>query len=495
MGFFDRAERERVIDKRMAEVKAAAQKRRAEETDQTGAFSEEYPEEEGVGKALPEGYKTSQTEVNTDDFSFNLDPSHQSDRDEEFDPEAVSFNTDPSHQNENYKADEEESEEEGAEEDAEDDTPEYYAKYGNYKVPREDQLSNLAFVGPLFDFMSGATLKESGLVKGVAESGFAAGEDFYQTVAATKEHLATPEGTRHGRVISRVLSGNPIFQFVRNASSALDLATGISDWARGKSEEAYGGEAQTAEEFNPDDFSFNTDASPQSDEEAAPAPKGTVAYDSAPEGTVAHNTQQMYSSMGETGAQDEVTALALQVAPAMIYLESRGNPQAKNDPSHYYGKKNSASAQGLFQFIDTTWEETLDKHAPEYKHLSGEEKYDLKLSDVNLHARMGLRFTEDNIRALKKRGVPLEPAAVYTAHFLGLGGTRSFYRNLKKNPEGNITEWLSEDGVNNNPGLTMTNGKPHSTEEFRKRVEKVIELRRLQSLGMANSEVTSLDLW
>ncbi len=190
-----------------------------------------------------------------------------------------------------------------------------------------------------------------------------------------------------------------------------------------------------------------------------------------------------------------MTALALQVAPAMIYLESRGNPQAKNDKTHYYGKPKSASAQGLFQFIDKTWIATLDKHAPKYKHLSNQEKYDLKLSDVNLHARMGLRFTEDNIRALKKMGVPLEPAAVYTAHFLGLGGTRSFYRNLKKNPEGNITEWLSEDGVNNNPGLTMTNGKPHSTEEFRKRVEKVMELRRLQSLGMASSEVTSLDLW
>ena len=484
MGFF---ERERVIDKRMAEVKAAAQERRAEEdarladeedarlADEEDANGESQEDAEsrlhhtdGQGGVYEPPVGTG-TIVNVDEEGV----------DKAFNPDDFSFNADSSHQNENHKADEEESEGEGAEEDAEDDTTEYYdSKFGNYKVPREDQWSNLAFVGPLFDFMSGATLKESGLVKGAAESGFAASEDFLQAGATIKEHLATPEGTRHGRVISRATAANPVFQFVRNASSALDLATGISDWARGESEEAYGGEAQTAEAS--EEAEKGTDA-----EVAAPAPKGTVAY----------NTQKIYSSLGETGEKDEVTALALQVAPAMIYLESRGNPQAKNDPSHYYGKKNSASAQGLFQFIDTTWEETLDKHAPEYKHLSGQEKYDLKLGDVNLHARMGLRFTEDNIRALKKRGVPLEPAAVYTAHFLGLGGARSFYRNLKENPNGNITEWLSEDGVNNNPGLTMTNGKPHSTEEFRKRVEKVIELRRLQSLGMSNSEVTSLDLW
>tara|TARA_R110002074_G_scaffold2937_4_gene16149 strand:+ start:1404 stop:2876 length:1473 start_codon:yes stop_codon:yes gene_type:complete len=489
MGFFDRAERERVIDKRMAEVKAAAQKRRAEETDQTGAFSEEYPEEEGVGKALPEGYKTSQTEFNPDDFSYNTDPSLQSDRDEEFNPDDFSYNTDPSLQSDRDEVETKKTPEDAAEDAAEDDTTEYYdTTFGHYEAPRKDQLRNLAFVGPLLDYMGGSTLEESGLVKGVAESAFAAGEDVFQTVAGAKEHLATPEGTRHGRVISRVLSSNPIFQFVRGVNQAWDLGQDISDWARGKSEEAYGGEAQTAEEFNPDDFSYNTDPSLQSDrdEEVATAPKGTVAY----------NTQQIYSDMGETGAQDDVTALALKVAPAMIYLESRGNPKAMFDKTHYYGSKESkGSAGGLFQFVDRTWEETLDKHAPEYMHLSGQEKNDLKLNDVKLHARMGLRFTEDNIRALKKMGVPLEPAAVYTAHFLGLRGATRFYRNLKENPNGNITEWLSEAGVNNNPGLTMTKGKPHSTKEFYNRVKKVMEARRIQSLGDGNSQVTSLDLW
>ncbi len=489
MGFFDRAERERVIDKRMAEVKAAAQKRRAEETGQTGAFSEEYPEEGGVGKALPEGYKTSQPEFNPDDFSYNTDPSLQSDEEEEFDPNAVSFNTDPSLQSDKDEVETKKTPEDAAEDAAEDDTTEYYdTTFGHYEAPRKDQLRNLAFVGPLLDYMGGSTLEESGLVKGVAESAFAAGEDVFQTVAAAKEHLATPEGARHGRIISRATPFNPIFQFVRGVNQAWDLGQDISDWARGKSEEAYGGEAQTAEEFDPNDFSYNTDPSLQSDkdEEVATAPKGTVAY----------NTQQIYSDMGETGAQDEVTALALQVAPAMIYLESRGNPKAMFDKTHYYGSKESkGSAGGLFQFIDTTWEETLDKHAPEYMHLSGQEKNDLKLNDVKLHARMGLRFTEDNIRALKKMGVPLEPAAVYTAHFLGLGGATRFYRNLEENPNGNITEWLSEAGVNNNPGLTMTNGKPHSTKEFYNRVKKVMEARRIQSLGDGNSPVTSLDLW
>jgi len=356
MGFFDRAERERVIDKRMAEVKAAAQKRRAEETDQTGAFNAEYPEEGGVGKALPEDYKTSQTEFNPDDFSFNTDASLQSDKDEEFDPNAVSFNTDPSLQSDRDEVETKKTPEDAAE----DDTTEYYdTTFGNYEVPRKDQLRNLAFVGPLLDYMGGSTLEESGLVKGVAESAFAAGEDVFQTVARAKEHLATPEGTRHGRVISRSLSGNPIFQFVRGVSQAADLGKGISDWARGESEEAYGGPAQISEEFNPDDFTFKTPDSRTKVLGEKKPEKGTAsayAYshdDGTPIGALSQKSES-----GEDGKPLKLSSTGLGGIDAISF--GRGDPGGKSYGRHQFmtrmikGKDGKLTRTGRYNPADST---------------------------------------------------------------------------------------------------------------------------------------------
>ena len=392
--------------------------------------------------------------------------------DKAFNPDDFSFNTDSSHQNENYKADEEESEEEGAEEDAEDDTTEYYdSKFGNYKVPREDQWSNLAFVGPLFDFMSGATLKESGLVKAAAESAFAAGEDFYQTAAATKEHLATPEGTRHGRVISRVLSDNPIFQFVRGTSQALDLGNSISDWARGKSEEAYGGAAETTavstetadspteepteEPTDWDDFYLRySRRTAAADWEELPDNYSREEHEreiARPQGSFMDDDKwydERYDSSGKKRSREDIirrqraegygvdntypSDSPTEEAEAPVIDKASERPYKKAAEAYIgpmqkvesFGGKSDASnpissAYGASQFTKGTWMGMIKKYRPDLMEGKTKEEVLALRSNYKLDYEMVVRFTEENAAKLDRLGYELTKRNLYLMHFAG----------------------------------------------------------------------------
>ena len=305
MGFFDRAERERIIDKRMAEVEAEAQKRRAER------LAAEQPVVEKVPEAAPEPVAESEPEeVPAAVVPEEPAPIPTTRLEDTPDGESGSYIKAP-------------QDEVGAEVETK-KTPEEEGRYGyllgGKKIPIEDQHSNLAFVGPLFDYLGGSTLKESGLVKGAEESALAVGEDVAQTAAAIRTHLDTPKGTKHGRVASRVLSVNPVFQFVRGVSTAVDLGKGISDWARGKSEEAYGGEAQTVE------------ASEEAEKGTASASASAYAYahpDGTPIGSIAQGSES-----GEDGKPLKLSSTGLGGIDAISF--GRGDPGGKSYGRHQF---------------------------------------------------------------------------------------------------------------------------------------------------------------
>ncbi|MEM1149077.1 MAG: LPD38 domain-containing protein [Pseudomonadota bacterium] len=104
-----------------------------------------------------------------------------------------------------------------------------------------------------------------------------------------------------------------------------------------------------------------------------------------------------------------------------IQRESAGRADAKNPRS---------SAEGLGQFIDSTWLATVRQHAPEVANdKSDAEILALKTDDspggVAFQRRMLAAFTDDNARGLAAAGVDVTPGNLYLAHFLGLGGARA----------------------------------------------------------------------
>lgn len=339
MGFFDRAERERVIDKRMAEVKAAAQKRRAEETDQTGAFSEEYPEEGGVGKALPEDYKTSQTEFNPNDFTFKTDPSLQSDKDEEFDPNAVSFNTDPSLQSDR--------DEEFNPDDFSFNT-DASLQSDRDEASAQDQYRNLAGPAAIFRYVRGeGTLTDA--ASGVGESVLAAAEDAGQAAVAAREASQTSEGQRISRAAGRLglWSSTPIGRFLGAVGTAMGVGEAVGgairEHRKGKAEEAYGGAAQTAE-------------AAEASEEAEKGTASAYAYshdDGTPIGALSQKSES-----GADGKPLKLSSTGLGGIDAISF--GRGDPGGKSYGRHQFmtrmikGKDGKLTRTGRYNPADST---------------------------------------------------------------------------------------------------------------------------------------------
>lgn len=126
--------------------------------------------------------------------------------------------------------------------------------------------------------------------------------------------------------------------------------------------------------------------------------------------------------------------------------ESSLNPKAQASTS---------SARGLFQFIDSTWLEVVDKHGSKHgldaaaASISRDSKGRpvvndpaqraaiLKLrDDPYISGLMAGELAQDNAAKLQQElGREAKPAELYMAHFLGAGGAATFLSGLEENPD------------------------------------------------------------
>ncbi|HYD30367.1 MAG TPA: hypothetical protein VEB64_05855 [Azospirillaceae bacterium] len=117
-------------------------------------------------------------------------------------------------------------------------------------------------------------------------------------------------------------------------------------------------------------------------------------------------------------------------------------------------KAATSSATGLYQFIDSTWLNTIAQHGAEHglghyaaaiKHRDGRafvadpdmrrEILDLR-KDPKISAQMAAEFTRDNQEYLEQTvGGAIGSTELYLAHFLGAGGAAKFLQGLRKDAE------------------------------------------------------------
>ncbi len=93
--------------------------------------------------------------------------------------------------------------------------------------------------------------------------------------------------------------------------------------------------------------------------------------------------------------------------PMLSKIESNDRP---------YVKAQSSSASGLYQFIRATWIGEGGRWGPDMALAFG----GLKPSVEEQLAR-AKTFTEKNASALRAKGIPINKASLYAAHFLGAG--------------------------------------------------------------------------
>jgi hypothetical protein len=146
----------------------------------------------------------------------------------------------------------------------------------------------------------------------------------------------------------------------------------------------------------------------------------------------------------------------------------------------------TSSARGLFQFIDSTWLETVRDHGA--KH--GLADYAQKIStgsdgkprvldpdarrdilslrdDPRIASAMAAEYARSNQQILAREfGVDVKKVDLYLGHFLGAGGATKFLAALKDNPAQNAAALLPEAAAANKGVFYSAEGNPRTLGEI-----------------------------
>lgn len=138
------------------------------------------------------------------------------------------------------------------------------------------------------------------------------------------------------------------------------------------------------------------------------------------------------SSNADTGnpIQDTVNRI--------IGYESKNNPNAKNEKS---------TAEGLGQFIDSTWVYMVRKYRPDIAKGKTDEQLKTLKRDPALSREMTTRYVEENSALLKKHGFPVNVRNLYVMHFLGSGEGPKL---LRADPNQPVSSFISAQSINAN---------------------------------------------
>lgn len=145
------------------------------------------------------------------------------------------------------------------------------------------------------------------------------------------------------------------------------------------------------------------------------------------------------SSKAETGnpVHDAVSRI--------IGYESKNNPIAKNKKS---------TAEGLGQFIDSTWFYMVRKYRPDIANGKTNAQLKALKRDPALSREMTTRYVEENAALLKKHGFPVNVRNLYVMHFLGSGEGPKL---LRADPNQPVSSFISTQSINANK--TVLSGK------------------------------------
>lgn len=126
------------------------------------------------------------------------------------------------------------------------------------------------------------------------------------------------------------------------------------------------------------------------------------------------NKDDVFNMLDRVG---DVTGVEAHVLKTFAAIESGLNP---------YARASTSSAKGLFQFINSTWKETVDKHGDKYGITRRTNPFNAEANSL-----MGAEFLKDNAKYLSKFKKDINITDLYLAHFMGPGGAKKF---LKANP-------------------------------------------------------------
>ena len=138
------------------------------------------------------------------------------------------------------------------------------------------------------------------------------------------------------------------------------------------------------------------------------------------------------SAQAQTGnpVQDTVSRI--------IGYESGNDPNIKNKKS---------TAEGLGQFIDSTWFYMVRKYRPDIANGKTNAQLKALKRDPAIAREMTTRYIEENAALLKKHGFPVNVRNLYVMHFLGSGEGPKL---LRADPNQPVSSFISAQSINAN---------------------------------------------
>ena len=134
------------------------------------------------------------------------------------------------------------------------------------------------------------------------------------------------------------------------------------------------------------------------------------------------------------GIVNAIKQASAKTGVSFSYLMDKAAAESNFNPTV---KAKTSSATGLFQFIDSTWMDMIDRHGDKHGIKTDQNRQDLLnlRKDPTIASVMAAEFASDNKSYLEKTvGGDVGETELYFAHFMGAGGASAFLNQLKQNP-------------------------------------------------------------
>lgn len=198
--------------------------------------------------------------------------------------------------------------------------------------------------------------------------------------------------------------------------------------------------------------------------------------------TIVNNVLAAFGSQAPKNVMSAIQKASAKTGVDFAYLVQQASAESGFDAG---AKAKTSSATGLYQFIESTWLNMVEKHG--YKHgISTEGKSRQQIlnlrKDPEIAAHMAAEFASENQKFLEdhwaKGQKKIGSTELYLAHFLGAGGAAAFLNARDENPLAKAA-YIFPDAAkaNRNVFYDRSTGQARSFEEIYAFFDKKFQIK------------------